>query len=844
MTSRIKLSSALLIGVLLAAVVLAVPAVTAQFTEQGAPDPAAIMAATLSGPHEVFDSAAITAEVSTRAVQQIEYNLTRAADPVDKNPAWLKQGVGTKILFASNRDSAADAAGVEDNYDLWTMNPDGSGKVKLYASDTTDEIEPIWSPSGTRIAFARKAKAMPDSAYQIYYYDTITSALIQITYAADFPNGARHPAWRPDGAGIILQADTGLGTGTDLWMVNLDGSGVVQIEGGPGEETDPKLYNGSLIFTSDSVDSGGTAGLLDSADSTQASKQCWIARWLGYAATDTQQLSLVAASNNQEPEIVAFDTSGAYALIVFASDENGDFDIFRAVIRNTGTWNVIQGPDALLPNTSAQIPIGRKNNFDDVDPSSAPIAATPTPGFDTWANPKTAFTTERDYTGWMDPNFTPDLAEDNGVNIWVVSIDDINPPILNALPVITDPGTGLERKAFNPGSTIRITARVSDGESGVGQVWAVFHDADDAQWGTETYDNTDDDWIIPGDDKGATLMTYKERNYYVINANTGTTAGILDFNVGNVAAWGRRLYDDGAHGDGAANDGVYSNTWTTPNREIDYYVDIVPFDVVGNYITSYNFTGGINLAYGYDNITGFTTKPFVGGSRILYISDYACGQKFIGSINEGYIGAGSNRYGVVGIPVDHYLLTSPLPFYTKDPDYDNPVYAMWYEDSAIFGAGQNNDIRTWHSRVYLARGTQNLGSETVDYSTDFPLKVFYYNLSAGLYDNVDVWRVLCRGPITTDVLANFLPRMTTDPVTGLARQVNEKFVVWLSPYTGDLWTGAGTIRDLAVQGRLQTFMDQGGRMVLSGQDVAWALTLNGAAPSAFLNQLLRRHLCQ
>ena len=41
------------------------------------------------------------------------------------------------------------------------------------------------------------------------------------------------------------------------------------------------------------------------------------------------------------------------------------------------------------------------------------------------------------------------------------------------------------------------------------------------------------------------------------------------------------LYDDGAHGDGAAGDDVYGNTWTTPAGERVYQVDVRAADGLG-----------------------------------------------------------------------------------------------------------------------------------------------------------------------------------------------------------------------------------------------------------------------
>ena len=44
------------------------------------------------------------------------------------------QQAAPKIVFASDRDGT---------YDIWTMNPDGTGQVKLGGSPTADDFSPV-----------------------------------------------------------------------------------------------------------------------------------------------------------------------------------------------------------------------------------------------------------------------------------------------------------------------------------------------------------------------------------------------------------------------------------------------------------------------------------------------------------------------------------------------------------------------------------------------------------------------------------------------------------------------------------------------------------------------------
>jgi hypothetical protein len=70
----------------------------------------------------------------------------RTFSPLDDTlPQWSKDG--TKIVFASNRRNAND-------YDLYTMNADGSGTVALTATDDTIELGASYNEAGDTVAYA------------------------------------------------------------------------------------------------------------------------------------------------------------------------------------------------------------------------------------------------------------------------------------------------------------------------------------------------------------------------------------------------------------------------------------------------------------------------------------------------------------------------------------------------------------------------------------------------------------------------------------------------------------------------------------------------------------------
>jgi len=64
-------------------------------------------------------------------------------------------------------------------------------------------------------------------------------------------------------------------------------------------------------------------------------------------------------------------------------------------------------------------------------------------------------------------------------------------------------------------------------------------------------------------------------------------------------------------------------------------------------------------------------------------------------------------------------------------------------------------------------------------------------------------------------------------------------VVWAAPHTGDLWIADGGIMDASTQAAVASFVQRGGRLFICGEDLAWALTMNGTRTNTFLANTLR-----
>lgn len=124
------------------------------------------------------------------------------------NPRWSP--VDSKIVFASNRYG---------NYDIYTVNSDGTELTQITISDSTDAF-PAWSPNGDEIAFTSNR----DGDSDIYVKNLETDQVRQITNDEGNNN---FPRWSPDGNRIAFTSDR---DGDDeAYITDLDGTNITQL---------------------------------------------------------------------------------------------------------------------------------------------------------------------------------------------------------------------------------------------------------------------------------------------------------------------------------------------------------------------------------------------------------------------------------------------------------------------------------------------------------------------------------------------------------------------------------------------------------------------------------------
>jgi uncharacterized repeat protein (TIGR01451 family) len=136
----------------------------------------------------------------------------------DYYPAWSPDG--SKIAFTSYRDG---------NAEIYVMNPDGTGQTRL-TTNTWIDFSPAWSPDGSKIAFGTTR----DGNYEIYVMNADGTGQTNLTNNAAEDQFA---AWSPDGIKIAFAS---LRNGDrDILTMNPDGTGQTNITNVGGSDGNP-----------------------------------------------------------------------------------------------------------------------------------------------------------------------------------------------------------------------------------------------------------------------------------------------------------------------------------------------------------------------------------------------------------------------------------------------------------------------------------------------------------------------------------------------------------------------------------------------------------------------------
>jgi Tol biopolymer transport system component len=228
------------------------------------------------GPAASFDGAKI-AYVVNRDIWVMNVNGTAKRQVTfdgnfNSDPAWSPDG--KKIVYSG---------GAAGNPELYVIPAAGGVAKRLTTTTDHDERGPSWSPDGTKIVYERSGcevshgggacvyvmPATGGTAVNLTPEDHVAGCESQPGYY--FNGASREPNWSPDGARIVFTGPllcSVSALGTDIWTMNADGSGKVDLTADNGTNDRQPVFSPDgtkIAFMSDRSKTGTSIYTMPSA---------------------------------------------------------------------------------------------------------------------------------------------------------------------------------------------------------------------------------------------------------------------------------------------------------------------------------------------------------------------------------------------------------------------------------------------------------------------------------------------------------------------------------------------------------------------------------------------------
>jgi TolB protein len=139
---------------------------------------------------------------------------------------------------AMNTAKIAFGGRIDGRDDLFLVNPDGSGFLRLTHNTTHDDNYPSWSPNHRRMAFSDSRDDTSGSFLsEIYVADANGSHGTRLTHLSQ--KETTDPAWSPNGKKIAFNSISDGDRNRDLYTMNANGSGIRRLTTVLGEDIEP-----------------------------------------------------------------------------------------------------------------------------------------------------------------------------------------------------------------------------------------------------------------------------------------------------------------------------------------------------------------------------------------------------------------------------------------------------------------------------------------------------------------------------------------------------------------------------------------------------------------------------
>jgi len=387
-------------------------------------------------------------------------NLTPISPANDRLPCWSQNG--RRVVFVSDR------SGIDR---IWSMNIDGTEPRQLTFGPGRDSY-PVMSPGGQFLAYASDRFG----SWDLFIRDLSrpTAPDQRLTFWND--SDEIEPSWSPVGNELAFSTDRLDDQGDfHIWLIGTHTGNARRLTDTVFEErhaawspTFPRL----IAYT-------GTEPHGDQAI------------WLSVVDSPMTYQLVSDPAQDFDP---TWDPTGAR--ICFVSDRGTNNDLWLLRVASVTIYNeiVITPEDPLNNPASNAFEFHLPRPANDIDPSWGPA----TLYFEGVPSlPRIAFTSNQ--------------AGNN--DIWLLAPDDFTPPNVN----YDDDEAPLVRvtpQQSHPGEVIKITAAVSDNESGVDRVYAVIKCADSPMYLALEFDNMLENSGLRGEIR-------QPVDYLIIDAHTG-----------------------------------------------------------------------------------------------------------------------------------------------------------------------------------------------------------------------------------------------------------------------------------------------------------------------------------